>query len=67
LDPESVPVGSGTVSSILIRKKHSGSEQLWIRNEFVVKLLWKTDKIRQVLKKNAQLKKIYSFLSKILT
>ncbi len=51
-------------------KKHSGSGQLRIRNEFEVKLPRKTDKIWQFLNKNAQFKNItkikntHSFLSK---
>ncbi len=47
-----------------IRKNQSGSEQLQIRKEFEVKLLWKTGKIGQYLNKNAQFKSIDSFLSK---
>ncbi len=38
---------------IQIRKNHSGSRQLWIRNDFEIKLLWKTDQIWQFLNKKA--------------
>ncbi len=43
---------------IRIRKNHSGfrSRQPRIRNEFKVKLLWKTDKIWQFFNKNAPFK-----------
>ncbi len=45
-------------------KYHSGSRQLRIRNEFELKLLWKTDKIWQYFNKNAQFENVNSFLSK---
>jgi hypothetical protein len=66
VDPD--PVGSETFRKIRIRiqireKDHYGSGQLRIRNEFEIKLLLKTDKIRQFLNKNAQFKDINSFLS----
>ncbi len=53
--------GSGSVDN----NSGSGSGQLRIRNEFEVKLLWKTDKICQFLKKNAQFKKNSFFSWKI--
>ncbi len=56
VDPD--PIGSDTFCrikiQIWIRKNHSGSGWLRIRNEFEVKLL--TDNIWQFLNKNAQLK-----------
>ncbi len=42
-------------------KNHSGSEQLRIRNEFEVKLLWETGKIWTFLNKNAKFKSNYFF------
>jgi hypothetical protein len=63
VDPD--PVGSETFSRIRIwQKNYSGPEQLRIRNEFELIFIWKTSKICQFLNKNAQFKKINSFLSK---
>ncbi len=53
VDPDLVPVGSETFSRIRIRKK-----LFRIRNEFWVRLLWKTDKIWQFLNKNTQFKNL---------
>jgi hypothetical protein len=39
------PVGSEPLTGSGYGKNHSGSRPLRIRNEFEVKLLWKTDKI----------------------
>ncbi len=48
--------GSKTFKQDLDKENHSGSRQLRIRNEFEVKLLWKTDKIWQFIKKYSILK-----------
>ncbi len=56
-DPKLLLAGSGS------RKNHSGSRpgQLRILNEFVEKLLWKTDTIWQFLNTNTQSENINSF------
>ncbi len=46
-------------------KNHSGSGQLRIRNEFEVKLLWKTDNIWQFLNKTAQFKNTNPYFKKV--
>ncbi len=62
VDPDPNPVGSEIFAgspdpeNVIPDPSSSVSEQLRIRNEFEVKLLWTTGKIWQFLGKNAQLK-----------
>ncbi len=61
-DPESDP---DLLAGSRFGKKHSGAEQLQIRNEFEIKLLWKTDQIWQFSLQNYSFKKnINSFFAK---
>ncbi len=54
-----------TFSRIRIRKNHSGSKQLRIRNEFEIKLLWETDKNWIIFQKMLYFKNMNSIFQKI--